>query len=154
MTFRRHATLARRNGGFSLLELLVVIALAGLLATLAYPGYRDSVVRTRRSDGIVALLALQMAQEKFRGNCPHYAQSIGDNNLCGAGANASVVRATAASQEGYYALAIAPGSATRDTYTLVATPVGTQAEDGSCAPMTLTIDAMHPNGVRAPANCW
>lgn len=50
--------------GFSLIELLVVLAIAGVLAMVAYPGYRDSVTRTRRAEGRAALAALMLEQER------------------------------------------------------------------------------------------
>lgn len=140
--------------GFTLLELLVALALAGILATLAWPGYRDSLVRTRRADGIEALLAVQLAQEKFRSNCAHYAENLGTEATCEGDAAASTVKAAGVSAQKYYELSMKSGSASESAYTIVATPVGIQAHDRECAPLALSVDAAHPQGVRTPAECW
>lgn len=54
-----------RRSGFSLIELLVALVIAGLLMALAMPAYQQHVVRTRRSETQSALLALMMQQERF-----------------------------------------------------------------------------------------
>jgi type IV pilus assembly protein PilE len=143
-----------RSAGFSLVELLIALAIAGLLAMVAYPSYQNSVLRTRRADGIAAALAVQVAEEKFRASCPFYAQTLGSTNTCGANAGASTVQAASASPEGYYTISIGLGTATGNAYTITATPTGTQADDTACSPMTITFNAANPNGLKAPADCW
>lgn len=143
-----------RNTGFSLVELLIALAIAGILAMVAYPSYQDSVMRTRRADGIAGALAVQVAQEKFRASCPFYAQSLGSSNTCGANAGASTVQAASASPEGYYTISIATGTASGNSYTISAAPTGIQADDTDCSPMTITFSATYPNGQKAPAGCW
>lgn len=144
----------RNVQGLSLLELLIVIAIVGILVTVAYPSYQSMVQQSRRSDAQTALMALQMAQTRFRGNCPHYAQNIGNNNTCGAGPAGSTVDGRTVSQEGFYQLSIEANSATGNAYTLVATPQGTQAGDSACSPMTMTVNQTNPEGLRGPADCW
>ena len=51
--------------GFSLIELLVVLALVGTLATVAWPSYRDLVARSLEREGMLYLLRLQLVQERF-----------------------------------------------------------------------------------------
>ncbi|MGV3591886.1 MAG: type IV pilin protein [Gammaproteobacteria bacterium] len=143
-----------RTAGFTMIELLITVAIIGLIAMVAYPSYQNSVLRTRRADGIAAALAVQVAQEKFRASCPYYAQSLGSANTCGANAGASTVQADATSPEGFYTLSIASGSATGNSYTISAAPTGVQAADTTCAPMTITFNASNPNGLKAPADCW
>ncbi len=143
-----------KNNGFTLVELLIVVAIVGLLAVVAYPSYQDSVRKTRRADAMAAVLSIQLAQQGFRGNCPFYAQALGNANTCGASAALSTVNAASASREGFYTLAIQANSATGNAYTIVATPVGGQAADTECASMTLTVSAANPSGLKAPADCW
>lgn len=140
--------------GFTLMELLITIGIIGIIAMIAYPSYQDSMRRTRRADGIAAALAVQVAQEKFRGSCPFYAQTIGNTNTCGANAGASTVQAPSTSAEGWYSLSILANSASGNSYTIVADPVGAQASDTACDPMTITFSAASPNGLKAPAECW
>jgi type IV pilus assembly protein PilE len=140
--------------GFTLLEILVTLAILGVLASLAYPSYQSSMTKTRRADGIGGVLILQVAQERFRANCPFYAENIGTNNVCGISAASSTLQAGNVSHDGYYKLSIATGTASADSYTVLAMPQGTQAKDTGCAPLTAAFSSDYPNGRRTPADCW
>ena len=144
----------RHSPGFTLIELLIAVAIVGILALVAWPSYQSSILKTNRSDGIAAVLAVQVAQEKFRASCPFYAQTLGNANTCGANAGASTVQASATSPEGMYTISIVANSASGNSYTISADPTGTQAEDTTCDPMTITFNAANPNGLKAPAACW
>ena len=60
------------KAGFTLIELMVVVAIIAILAAIAYPSYLDSVRKSRRADGLAALTAAQVAQEKYRANHTTY----------------------------------------------------------------------------------
>jgi type IV pilus assembly protein PilE len=140
--------------GFTLMELLVALAILGILFGIAYPSYQQSILRSRRSDGVAAALAVKLAQERFRGSCQFYAQTLGTADTCGANAGASTVKGITTSSEGYYTLSIVANSATGNAYTLNIDPAGTQADDTDCDPMTLTVSAANPGGTKGPAGCW
>ncbi len=55
----------KKNSGFSLLELLVALAIVGILASVAYPSYQDSVRQANRSDAIAELQGILAAQERY-----------------------------------------------------------------------------------------
>jgi len=61
--------------GFSLIELMVALTIAGILAAIAYPAYTSHLLRGRRADAISALAAIMQAQERYRGNQSKYASS-------------------------------------------------------------------------------
>ena len=143
-----------KSSGFTLIELMIAIAIIGILSMVAYPAYQDSIRKTRRADGIAAALSIQVAQEKFRGSCPYYAQTLGSTNTCGANAGASTVKADNTSKDGYYTLSIVASSATGNAYTINIDPVGEQAEDTTCDPMTIAYSTTNPAGTKAPADCW
>lgn len=59
--------------GFSLIELMVVVVIAGILAAVAYPAYTSHVQRGRRADAMAVLTAVVQAQERYRANNATYA---------------------------------------------------------------------------------
>lgn len=59
--------------GFTLIELMVTVAIIGVLAAIAYPSYTEYVTRAKRADGKATLLLIQLAQEKWRANNTNYA---------------------------------------------------------------------------------
>ena len=66
--------------GFTLVELMVVVAIIGLLAAIAIPSYRDYVIRAQRTDGKSALLDLQARQERYFFSRNVYATDLSDLN--------------------------------------------------------------------------
>lgn len=132
----------RKILGFTLMELLIALVIIGILAAIAVPVYLHQVRRSRRTDAIHTLLAIQLAEEKYRMNNTSY------------GTLAQVWSGVTTSQEGYYNLAIE--EVTPTYYSIVATAIGDQANDEengtSCATMTLT----YSDGAttRTPADCW
>ncbi len=127
--------------GFSLFELMITLVILAILVAIAIPVYRNYVMRARRSDGIQALLAIQIAEEKYRLSNSTYGTLV-------------QVWSGSTSSEGYYSLSVSAVSAS--TYTITASAIGNQANDTadgvSCATLTLT----YSNGTTAksPSNCW
>ncbi len=119
--------------GFTLIELMIVVAIVGILAAIAYPAYRDQVQKSHRADGKTALLmGVQLAERFFTQNGTYVGATI-----------------PAHSDEGYYNLAY---SATASTFTLTATPTGAQSSD-PCG--VLTVDQANvktDNG--GGIDCW
>ncbi len=132
----------RRQTGITLLELMIVVAIIGILAGIAYPSYQSSVLKSRRVEAHTDLFALQLAMEKARGNCATYASAFGTG-----GCASSQVNYTANSS--YYTLSISGASG--GDYKLTATATGAQASDTDCATITLTRDGTQGG---TTANCW
>jgi len=131
----------RKKSGFTLIELMIVIAIVGILAAVAYPSYTDSVSQARRTDAMNNLLRFQVEQEKYRASNVQYAASFA---LLIGGADPTP------SSEGFYSLAINAANAT--SFTITATPAGAQVGD-TCG--NFVVDQNGPNfGAGANANCW
>jgi type IV pilus assembly protein PilE len=62
---RSHLAAVRSSAGFTLLELMIVVAVIGILATIAYPMYGDYVTRGQITDGITKLGNFRTQMEKF-----------------------------------------------------------------------------------------
>jgi type IV pilus assembly protein PilE len=129
----------RKQGGFTLIELMVTVAIVGILTAVAVPAYTDYVVRGRVSEAFTALGGAQPAAEQFWANNRTYAGFDESKSFPGATANFT------------YALS----NATVSTYTLTATGInkmsgfvytinqsGTHATTGS------------PDGWGTSGNCW
>jgi type IV pilus assembly protein PilE len=130
----------KRRSGFSLLELTIVIAVIGILASIAFPSYQDHVRKATRADGHAALLHIQLAQEKWRANHVAYASNL----------DASELGLGTTSAQGAYALAITGASATG--FTATATGLGGQAEDAGCTVLRLQMGAA--GETKEPPGCW
>lgn len=76
-----HSPIRRRPRGFTLIELMVVVVVAGILASIAYPAYTSMIQRSRRADAMALLTAVVQAQERYRSNRATYAESPSDLNL-------------------------------------------------------------------------
>lgn len=121
----------RQTEGFTLIELMITVAIVAILAAIAYPSYRDQVNSSRRSDAQGALSSFALAMERYYTRSNTYLGAAG-TQLAPANSGAPWVFPTEAPLDGatkYYNLTIKAG-ATQSTYTLVATPKGAQAGDG------------------------
>lgn len=120
-----------RITGVTLIELMIVIVVVGILASIAVPSYRSYVLRSHRVEAKTALLNLAAAQEKFYLQNNTYAVNnlLDDAPPAGLGLSATT-------ENGYYAIAI--GAADAAGYTATATAAGSQAADTRCATFTIT----------------
>ena len=75
LSLSRPSRRASRQRGFTLIETMVTVGIAGVLSSIAYPSLEGQVMRARRSDALVALLQAQLAQERFRANNASYGTS-------------------------------------------------------------------------------
>lgn len=145
MRTRRH-----HDSGFTLIELMVTVAIAAILATIAFPSYNEQMRKTRRATARQEMMDLATAQERFYTNCNRFAATLdGAQNSC---AGLGRATATVTSDGGYYQISMA---ATATTYTLTATPQLSQTADLGCANLSLTEAGVKgASGTLGPAACW
>lgn len=144
----------RTMRGVTLMELLVVVAVIGILAAIGIPSYRRYLIRSQRSAAKIALLQLQTAQEKFYLQNNIYTDDITTASPTGLGllgvSEASKYEITVALQPD------ANGTAAQG-FVATATPTtdGGQADDTECG--NFTIDERGTRGVSGgagPQLCW
>ncbi|MBX9715055.1 MAG: prepilin-type N-terminal cleavage/methylation domain-containing protein, partial [Burkholderiaceae bacterium] len=69
-TLHRPPCPPNRAAGFTLIELMICVAVVGVLSSIAYPAFSSTLATTRRSDALVALMKVQLRQERFRADHP------------------------------------------------------------------------------------
>ena len=122
----------QKQQGFTLVELMIVVAVVGILAAIAIPAYQRYVLEARRAEAQGYLHDLALRQEKWRVNNPAYASEAD----LGAFVDTT-----------YYNFSLE--SATATAYTLVAAARSSQLSDAGCTTLWLN-QAMQGT----PASCW
>ena len=136
----------RRANGFTLIELMIVVAIVGILASIAFPAYQDSVRKARRSDAQGALMSFANAMERYFTTNGTYV-----------GATAAGVFVATSPVDGgnvYYNLSVAPLAT---SFTLTAAATGAQAGDGNMQLTNTGIrrwDADNNGAYSAAENTW
>ena len=135
----------KSNKGFTLVELLIVVAIIAIIAAIGIPSYNSQVQRTKRVDAKNALLQTAQSLEKCMSIYGVY-----NNANCAGGALGN--GDTVDSDEGYYTITITI-PATGSSFSLAAAPKagGAQAGDTYCASMTYTNTAAKSG---TNADCW
>lgn len=126
----------RLGGGFTLIEVMIVVAIVAILAAIAFPSYARYVEQARRADGKAALLAAAQRLER----CYTQNNSYADCPV------------TAESPDGFYTVAAPTLTAT--TFTLTATPQGVQATS-PCGTYSIThLGEANVTGSLGVDRCW
>jgi type IV pilus assembly protein PilE len=144
--------------GFTLIELMVAIAVLGILLAIAVPSYTKYIRESRRAQAQSEMLEMRIGMESWRANKASY-RSDADAGSAGTATSNTAANAGFTGTNDYYTytIPIAAGAANDNTYTITATAVAgtSQASDvtgsgTSCTPLTLD-----QNGAKGTnAACW
>jgi type IV pilus assembly protein PilE len=138
-------TTPARLGGFTLIELMVVVAVVAILGAVAYPSYRNYIVRGNRSAAQSFMLEVASKQERYMLDARTYAADM-----------ATLGMAVPSNVSSNYTVTTAPVVGPPPGYTVTAVPTGRQAtEDAQCG--TLGVDAAMnktASGSGGLSFCW
>lgn len=135
---RVNAPTRQNQQGFTLIELMIVVAIVGILAMVVYPSYVDTLSRTNRAEAKRELVRVANLQEQYFIDMREYSA---DMKKLGLSADPFIT------ESGLYSI---DATVSGRTFTLTATALGTQkTNDSDCK--TLTIDQ---SGTKASSACW
>jgi len=146
----QRTSLRRRAAGFTLIETLAAVSIAGVLASIAYPSFEAPIQKARRTDALVALMQLQMAEERWHANHRRYA-------------TLAELGAASTSANRHYTMQVV--SADEEGFALRATATGLQARDEGCRYLMLSVSGANvvqasgptaeaANPATANRRCW
>lgn len=126
-----------RKTGFTLIELMITVAIVAVIAAVAYPSYLSSVVRANRGDAQTVLMDIAQRQQEYLLNMRDYAPDLATLNV--------TVPPNVSER---YTITFATASGPPPTFTITATPISgkSQEDDGA-----LSIDQQ---GTKSPADKW
>jgi type IV pilus assembly protein PilE len=153
-------SLRRRVDGFTLIELMIAVAIIGILVKLAYPAYTQSVLKSHRAEAKGALLDLASREERYFGTANQYTASAPTLGYAsGTTLTSAAPLSVMTGNSSYYSLYIvvpdpaAPASA--PSFLATASAVGSQVKDTKCANFTLSQSGVQAvSGTDPAANCW
>lgn len=132
-------------GGFSLIELMLVVTVMGIFAAVAYPSYMDQVRKSRRAEAQSVLMHLANLQQQRLLDARTYASTI----------SALPSFSLPAQVPGFYAISVSAPNSTPPAFTATATPQNDQTKD-KCGTLSIT-----QTGIKAAAKdgatqtgCW
>jgi type IV pilus assembly protein PilE len=158
--FAQRQTHKAKPAGFTLIELMIAVAIVGILATIAATSYQRQVMQSHRTDARTALLDLAGREEKLFSTTNQYSAIP---SVLGYGTATTAVSFPVGSSNGtnYYNVLITTPDpnqpANPNSYTITATPIAgsPQAADSTCTSLTVNqLGQQTATPVANAATCW
>lgn len=130
----------RRQQGFTLIELMIVVAVIAILAAIAIPNYLEQTRKGRRADAVRTVGEIQLGLERWRAENPCYGRSAASpcTTFTESGTYPAMPTAT---DSPYYTLGVTNATATGYVITATRTPGGKMANDPNCGNFVMTAAA-------------
>lgn len=141
-------TAVRRVRGFTLIELMIVVAVVAILASIAYPSFQDAVRKSKRAQVKADMVELAQRYERFHTVNNTY---VGFWLAATGAANGAVASPSTGGTAAY----LITHEETANTFTLIAAPQGAQTQDTRCGTLGLSNTGVKTEtGTGALADCW
>lgn len=142
--FNRNESPLQSANGFTLIELMITVAIVGILAAIAYPSYTAYIARGHRAEAKQGLLELAQFMER----------TYTEQNTYIPGGVAPALPFATMPKSGTTVYNLALSASTTNTYTLTATATGSMAAD-ACGDFSLDNTGLQTvNGALTAAECW
>ena len=137
----------KKNRGFTLIELMITVAIVAILASVAYPSYTQYIVRSNRSSAVSFVLYLVSRQEQYNLNARQYTNQL---SLL----DAATIPAEVSNN--YNVTVAADNTVAPPVYSITATPTGTQlAKDAECRTLKIDQTGLKTiSGTSTVSKCW
>lgn len=154
---RLYSQSSRHQGGYTLTELMITVAVLAIIVAIATPAYTSQMQKSRRADARNALLDIAGREERFLSVANSYSAVPTDVGYAGGAWPAPPGGLPVFNN--YYVVSVQmpdPNQPTVPTsFLITATPVNSQAGDAACTSFTLNqLGAQGGTGTATPATCW